>query len=1456
MPKISISCRLHYGFYGNREGPHPARRVGSVSEGHSTVETARMATTAVSHFRGQTTTQDFGLTEERKVHIDAQKENMVSTLTVGCLANSRNGFNCNGLWKGTRRLSIKNCSKEPQKQESILIDSDNPEHIPQCNTDFSKSTEITDKGHHFTSSCTLAANSKCAILKTLSPVNHDDKISGNVSFNENPQMTRDCRSQETDIESEYLNELCHKKVSPQTCMELDRETYKCLREKNAPSVKADSDVIAQDKVIKGSSLFHPAKPQECNTAIKSDSLISNETQELKDGDCSMKKSEWSMELSSYPVETFIIRTNPVARNFCSMLKDTSSVLGSKCKETKMEDCQQTSLRESNIQTNIIKSSFATINLAPCQGAINNVNSSIKTISSKHTLEEPVSLKLAFADGTKTQTNFLNDNNSSSSNSSCSSEKHEAVSFGHQNGLQLQKNGETFPETSEESQELGVSELKRHQQWKEQCCSTEQERAPAVRVDLEDVTVKAGSSAVFEWKVDGFPQPSLLWKHNDVILTENELYKICYDGQSAILQLQESLAEDAGTYVCTATNRAGSCETKAELSVLGIPPTIVQSIETVTALRGSPARLQCCVTSDPEATVSWKFKGKEIHSDGRIQITQDSDLHYLDISHVMPEDDGCYEFTATNPLGNLTCTSYIIVKENQETFQEFQAIPKFTEGSKFSTSESREGIGTNDTSETCLPKYSSFSSSPTSNHTPATNVVLAKNYLSSRLQSLAGSSSATDPPNILFRSCNQRGLIQGIFGVPGICKGESKSNTENRMEKTVCCPQFGEPGEEMSQMRSFNSEDNVSRIFTNITGNFTTASEKFTSASEKYTSSSGNFTTVPGKSTTVPGRFTSVSENFTIASGKFTDTSSNFTTETLQPQIVFARQYRKEDTYSLRSESTVKSPHSDRLLKQFTASASKEKELAQGLRAAVEKKLKMTSYNNIDDEDQLEKMLEKVDNFEERKKIRARLREIRDKQMSSPKEGTEKSGDSTEVEANKNKDCSETSKSGEGDKENIDPQQEVTEKSGDSTEDDINKNKNCSETSKTGENDKENSDSPKEGTEKSGDSIEDDVNKNKDCSETSKSGESDKENIDSPQEVTEKSGNPTEDDVNKDKNSSENNKIAEGDKENIDSPKEGTEKSEDSTDDVNKNKDCSETSKSGEGDKENIDSPKEGTEKSEDSTDDVNKNKDCSETSKSGEGDKENIDECNESKTDSKQNQEEKTDTQTVVTKDGSGGMKECTETKTVSADGTTTTVTKMTKIVSGNPSMSSTIIAGGAGSQTTTTEVQTAADGTKTTVIKKTQTVTKTVAGPGAGGMAANAPKGGLAAPAKPVTRSPSAIKQMLLEWTKAMTQEYADKVVITNFSSSWANGLAFCALIHHFYPESFDFYALDPKKRRYNFDLAFQTAEKCADIAPLLDTDDMVKMQKPDWKCVFTYVQSFYRKLQKHERNKAMPKA
>jgi len=36
----------------------------------------------------------------------------------------------------------------------------------------------------------------------------------------------------------------------------------------------------------------------------------------------------------------------------------------------------------------------------------------------------------------------------------------------------------------------------------------------------------------------------------------------------------------------------------------------------------------------------------------------------------------------------------------------------------------------------------------------------------------------------------------------------------------------------------------------------------------------------------------------------------------------------------------------------------------------------------------------------------------------------------------------------------------------------------------------------------------------------------------------------------------------------------------------------------------------------------------------------------------------------------------------------------------------------------------------------------------------------------------------------------------------------------------------------------------KMADISQLLDVEDMVRMKSPDWKCVFTYVQMFYRRF------------
>ncbi|XP_027526294.1 smoothelin isoform X1 [Neopelma chrysocephalum] len=111
-----------------------------------------------------------------------------------------------------------------------------------------------------------------------------------------------------------------------------------------------------------------------------------------------------------------------------------------------------------------------------------------------------------------------------------------------------------------------------------------------------------------------------------------------------------------------------------------------------------------------------------------------------------------------------------------------------------------------------------------------------------------------------------------------------------------------------------------------------------------------------------------------------------------------------------------------------------------------------------------------------------------------------------------------------------------------------------------------------------------------------------------------------------------------------------------------------------------------------------------------------------------------------------------------------------------------------------------------------------------------------------------NSIKQMLLDWCRAKTRGY-EHVDIQNFSSSWSDGMAFCALVHNFFPDAFDYSKLTPQNRRHNFEVAFSSAETLVDCVPLVEVEDMMIMgKKPDAKCVFTYVQSLYNHLRRHE--------
>ncbi|XP_015854593.2 EH domain-binding protein 1-like protein 1 isoform X16 [Peromyscus maniculatus bairdii] len=105
-------------------------------------------------------------------------------------------------------------------------------------------------------------------------------------------------------------------------------------------------------------------------------------------------------------------------------------------------------------------------------------------------------------------------------------------------------------------------------------------------------------------------------------------------------------------------------------------------------------------------------------------------------------------------------------------------------------------------------------------------------------------------------------------------------------------------------------------------------------------------------------------------------------------------------------------------------------------------------------------------------------------------------------------------------------------------------------------------------------------------------------------------------------------------------------------------------------------------------------------------------------------------------------------------------------------------------------------------------------------------------APAPP---TPVSSSQSLLEWCQEVTKGYRG-VCITNFTTSWRNGLAFCAILHRFYPDKIDYLSLDPLDIKQNNKQAFDGFAALG-VSRLLEPADMVLLSVPDKLIVMTYL-------------------
>nr|XP_021529801.1 hemicentin-2 [Aotus nancymaae] len=152
---------------------------------------------------------------------------------------------------------------------------------------------------------------------------------------------------------------------------------------------------------------------------------------------------------------------------------------------------------------------------------------------------------------------------------------------------------------------------------------------------------------------GVPAPTITWtKETNALTSGGPVYNVSEDGTLLIAQ---PTAQDAGAYVCTATNTVGFSSQEMRLSVNTKPRLRMNGSHDadvplrVTAKAGEEVTLDCEAQGSPPPLVTWM---KDSHplppTTNRHGLLPSGSLR---LAQVQVDDTGHYECTASNPAGS-------------------------------------------------------------------------------------------------------------------------------------------------------------------------------------------------------------------------------------------------------------------------------------------------------------------------------------------------------------------------------------------------------------------------------------------------------------------------------------------------------------------------------------------------------------------------------------------------------------------------------------------------------------------------------------------------------------------------------------------------------------------------------------------------------------------------------------
>ncbi|XP_053178575.1 hemicentin-1 [Scomber japonicus] len=170
--------------------------------------------------------------------------------------------------------------------------------------------------------------------------------------------------------------------------------------------------------------------------------------------------------------------------------------------------------------------------------------------------------------------------------------------------------------------------------------------PIIDGDLHSNRIEPlGGNAILNCEVRGDPLPTIQWSKSGINIHISNRIRQLDNGSLAIYG---TVSEDAGSYMCVATNDAGVVERSVTLTLQSAPSIVIEPVNTVVDA-GTTVVLNCQAEGEPTPVIEWSRQGRPLLGNDHFSTLSNSSLR---VSSAQKEDTAEYECVARNLLGSV------------------------------------------------------------------------------------------------------------------------------------------------------------------------------------------------------------------------------------------------------------------------------------------------------------------------------------------------------------------------------------------------------------------------------------------------------------------------------------------------------------------------------------------------------------------------------------------------------------------------------------------------------------------------------------------------------------------------------------------------------------------------------------------------------------------------------------